>query len=165
VACVAGAGLTLLAVTRVWSTELQTRPSPLPPVHVSHTGSSALGWLSAVALVGLAGAGALLATRGAARVGIGALLGLVGLIVFGGGIDGLTIADGARLIWPVLVMIGGLAIAWSGLQAMRHGATWPSMGTKYERTSANPPSSDRPVTNATMWDDLDRGVDPTKSES
>ena len=164
VACVAGAGLALLAVTRVWSTTLRERPAPLPPIDVSHTGSSALGWVAAVALVGLAGAGALLATRGGARVGVGALLGLVGIVVLGGGIDGLRLADGARVIWPTLVGLGGLAIAWSGLQAVRHGASWPGMSPKYDRQIAKRTSVDRPATNLTMWDDLDRGVDPTESD-
>ena len=95
---------------------------------------------------------------------LGAALGLVGLVVLGGGVDGLRYADGARLAWPVLVMLGGVAIAWGGLQAMRHGPSWPAMGAKYDRRNANPVSADRPATNVSMWDDLDRGVDPTQSD-
>jgi LPXTG-motif cell wall-anchored protein len=155
--CVAGAGLALLATTRAWSVTLTSRPAPLPPVHTPHTGSSQLGWLVAVALVGLAGAGALLATRSGARVVVGAILVLVGLAVLGGGIDGLRLADGARLIWPVLVVGGGLLIGSAGFRAMRDGPSWPAMGAKYEA----PTKAERPQTDATMWDDLDRGVDPT----
>ncbi|HEY1487976.1 MAG TPA: Trp biosynthesis-associated membrane protein [Micromonosporaceae bacterium] len=156
VMCVAGAGIALLAAERTWSTTLTRRAAPLPPVHTAHTGSSQLGWLVAVALVGLAGAGALLATRGGVRVVIGALLGLVGLIVLGGGIDGLRLADGARLVWPALVVVGGVLVGLAGFRAMRDGPSWPAMGAKYEA-----PSMNRPVTEASMWDDLDRGVDPT----
>jgi tryptophan-associated transmembrane protein len=162
--CLVGAGLALLAVTRTWSTTLTRQPAPLPPVHTPHTGSSQLGWLVAVALVGLAGAGALLATRGGVRVLIGALLGLVGLVLLGGGLDGLhLVTGGGRYVWPVLVMIGGVLVAMAGLRAMRHGPSWPAMGAKYERPAGDRPIN-RPVTEATMWDDLDRGVDPTERD-
>ena len=93
------------------------------------------------------------------RVGLGALLGVVGLILFGGGLDGLRLVDGARFAWPILVMAGGAAVAWSGLQAMRHGPAWPAMGAKYDKPSAD---VNRPRTEASMWDDLDRGIDPTE---
>jgi LPXTG-motif cell wall-anchored protein len=166
VACLVGAGLTVLAVTRAWSTTLTRRPAPLPPLHTPQTGSSLLGWLIAVALVALAGAGALLATRGRARIVVGALLGLAGLVIFGGGVDGLRLVDGPRYAWPLLVMIGGVLVAYAGLGAMRYGPVWPAMGTKYERSgAAGPVNANRPVTQATMWDDLDRGVDPTADES
>src|SRR4051794_28459648 len=66
-ACVAGAGLALLAVSRVWVHETVVRPAPLPRAYETHTGSALVPWLPALALVALAGAGALLATRGAAR--------------------------------------------------------------------------------------------------
>jgi LPXTG-motif cell wall-anchored protein len=163
-ACVIGAAITLFAVTRTWSTTLAHRPAPLPPVHTPHTGSSQVGWLVAVALVALAGAGALLATRGNVRVVLGALLGLVGLVIFGGGVDGLHLITDGRYAWPVLVMAGGVLVAYAGLLAMREGPSWPAMGAKYERPDASTIPKDRPVTDATMWDDLDRGVDPTAGD-
>jgi Tryptophan-associated transmembrane protein (Trp_oprn_chp) len=191
--CLAGAGLALLAVTRTWTTTTQRQAPPLPAKLVDHTGASLVGWLPALALVGLAGAGALLATRGRVRTIIGLLLVLVGLGVVAGAIDGLDIAAGA---WPVIVGVGGLGIAWAGLSAMRSGTTWPAMGARYERPAVHPgpadataeaPMSDatagvarhgsdapsdrgaaagrRPRTHASMWDDLDRGVDPTDREA
>jgi LPXTG-motif cell wall-anchored protein len=161
--CIAGSAIALLAATRTWTETLTRRPAPLPPAHTPHTGTSQLGWLVAIALVALAGAGALLATRNGVRVGLGALLGLVGVAILGGGIDGLRIADGGRLVWPVLVMVGGVLVAMAGMRAMRHGASWPAMGAKYERP-AGAVKADKPVTDATMWDDLDRGVDPTAGD-
>lgn len=160
--CAVGAGLALFAVTRTWSTTLEKQPAPLAAKTVHHTGASFLGWLPALALVGLAGAGALLATRGGGRTVVGFLLLLVGLGVLGGGIDGLDIAPG---IWPAVVGAGGLAVSWSGLAAMRAGAIWPAMGARYERPAGTPagqsPFPDRRGTPASMWDDLDQGVDPT----
>jgi len=160
VLCVAGAGIALFATTRTWAMTPTRRPAPLPPVETPHTGTSYLGWLIAVALVALAGAGALLATRGRARVAIGAVLGVAGLVIFVGGLDGLRYADVGRIAWPVLVMVGGAAAGLAGVRAMRRGRSWPGMGTRYERSAGAKPA-DRPVTDATMWDDLDRGVDPT----
>jgi Tryptophan-associated transmembrane protein (Trp_oprn_chp) len=186
-ACVVGAGVALFAATRTWSTTTQRQAPPLPDKLVNHTGGSLIGWLPALALVGLAGAGALLATRGIGRTIIGLLLVLLGLALVGGAIDGLDIAAG---IWPVFVGLGGLGIAWSGLATLRSGATWPAMGARYERSAvpsgptgpAGPidenadasvaAPSERSVaagrrtrTHASMWDDLDRGVDPTDREA
>ena len=61
--CVAGAGLALATATRTWAVEVTLRPAPLPAVRETSTGATLLPWLPALALVGLAGAGALLATR------------------------------------------------------------------------------------------------------
>jgi hypothetical protein len=180
-ACVVGAGIALFAATRTWSTTTQRQAPPLPDKLVHHTGGSLIGWLPALALVGLAGAGALLATRGIGRTIIGVLLVIVGLGVVGGAIDGLDMAAG---VWPVFVGVGGLGIAWSGLAALRSGATWPAMGARYERSAAPAGPTDgsaggsavapadraatagrRPRTHASMWDDLDRGVDPTDRDA
>ena len=139
-ACLVGAGLALFAVTRTWTTTTQRQAPPLPAKLVDHTGASLIGWLPALALVGLAGAGALLATRGRVRTIIGLLLVLVGLGVVAGAIDGLDIAAGA---WPVIVGVGGLGIAWAGLSAMRSGTTWPAMGARYERRGGPPRSRRR----------------------
>jgi Tryptophan-associated transmembrane protein (Trp_oprn_chp) len=188
--CLVGAGLALFAVTRTWTTTTQRQAAPLPAKLVDHSGASLVGWLPALALVGLAGAGALLATRGRVRTMIGLLLVLVGLGVVAGAIDGLDVAAGA---WPVIVGVGGLGIAWAGVSAMRSGATWPAMGARYERPAVHPADAPadasmsdqagvagggsdtpfdrdaaagrRPRTHASMWDDLDRGVDPTDREA
>jgi hypothetical protein len=185
VVCVAGAALALLAVTRTWTTSVQRQAAPLPDKVVAHTGASLLGWVPALALVGLAGAGALLATRGRWRIATGFVVLVSGLGVVAGAIDGLATAPGA---WPVIVGIGGLAIAWAGAIAARNGSRWPAMGARYERPAtgvaagsagtagraaagtADAAAPDgkphaaaaRPRrTHASMWDDLDRGVDPT----
>lgn len=192
-ACVVGAAVALFAATRTWTTTTQRQAPPLPDKLVDHTGAALIGWLPALALVGLAGAGALLATRGRVRTIIGLLLVLVGLGVVAGAIDGLDLAAGA---WPVIVGVGGLGIAWAGLSAARSGTTWPAMGARYERAagpvaanagatagasiteasaadgSGSTASSERATTAGrpartpvSMWDDLDRGVDPTDREA
>lgn len=144
VVCAAGAGLALFAATRTWWVEVVPRPAPLPATRTAHDGG---GLLPALALVGLAGAGAMVATKGRARRWLGVLLLLNGAGVATGGAFGLSDATG----WPLACVAGGLLIAAGGLLAVVRGGRWPSLGTRYERA---------PVATSD-WDALDRGEDPT----
>jgi Tryptophan-associated transmembrane protein (Trp_oprn_chp) len=155
IACAAGAAVALFALSRVWVTDVVSRPAPLPPQSVPHRGGALLPWVPALALVALAGAGAVVATRGRLRRIIGGLVVTVAAGLVAGGVVGLGRAAGGRVAWPALVALAGLAIGWAGVRVIRHGSAWPAMGTRYER--ARP----RAARAATMWDDLDRGVDPT----
>ena len=180
VACLAGAGLALYAATRVWSVAVTTRPG-LPDLRSSTTGAAAQPWLLALAVVALAGTGALLATRGVLRRGLGGLLIAVGAGVAVAAITaraGLT--GGASIAGPIACVLGGALIVAGGLGAARRGHEWPAMGARYERravpssgagpaarsepsaaaglpASAGPSSAD----NRAVWDALDRGDDPT----
>ena len=147
VACAAGAGLALFGATRTWVVETIARPAPLPPARIAHTGGDLLPWLPALAVVGLAGSGALVATRGAGRRAVAVLLLLVGLGLVAGGGYGIS-----RSPWALLCLGGGLAVAAAGVLAWR-GRNWPVMGARYER-SRHPSGGD-------MWDAIDRGEDPT----
>jgi hypothetical protein len=165
-ACAAGAGLVLLAASRTWSVTQVIRPAPQPQTQTTHTGVSIIPWIDAVALVGLAGAGALLATRGRARTVVGVLLIIAGIGVLGGGIDAAATASHVQPVWPVLCSVGGLAICYGGLIAVLRGRGWPAMGRRYERPISEPveyverggPSR----SDVAMWDALDRGEDPTR---
>ncbi|HEX5541683.1 MAG TPA: Trp biosynthesis-associated membrane protein [Micromonospora sp.] len=168
--CGAGAGLGLFAVTRGWAVELLDRPAPLPRQQVAQTGGDLLPWLPPLALAGLAGAGAVVATRGAARRLIGVLLLLVGLALVGGGAYGVTLPDRTNLAWPVLCALGGLLTAGGGARTALRGHHWPGMGARYERrperdaaaatgTTATGRAEGLAMTDA--WDALDRGEDPT----
>jgi hypothetical protein len=158
--CLAGAGLALYAATRTWHVEVTVRPAPLPELRTAHRGAP---WLAPVAVVGLAAAGALVATRGAARRAVGVLLVMIGAGLAVGGGQGL--ADGR--LWPALCLIGGVAVAAAGCLTVVRGHTWPAMGARYERGGAVP--GDRPapaardgsVAPTQAWDALDRGEDPT----
>lgn len=164
---VAGAGLALYAATRVWSVEVLTRPQ-LPPSRITHTGGALQPWLPALALVGLAGAGAVLATRGLVRRLVGGVLTLVGLGVAAGGAYGLVGRAGVGPVWPALCLLGGLAaVAGNALTAAR-GQDWPAMGARYERprgAGTQPAPGGRVEGQRTReaWDALDRGEDPTVS--
>ncbi|MET7750027.1 Trp biosynthesis-associated membrane protein [Micromonospora sp. NPDC005367] len=165
----AGAGLALWAATRSWSVELTVRPSPLPPERVTRTGTALLPWLPALAVVGLAGGGAVLATRGRVRQFLGGLLALLGLAVAIVGGYGLAAGfEGAvSRQWPALCLVGGLLAAAGGLLTALRGRAWPAMGARYERPprgGAAPSGPAGPVTGrrtTEAWDALDRGEDPT----
>ena len=177
--CVAGAGLALWAATRTWAVELTPRPTPLPPVREPATGADLLPWLPALALVALAGGGAVLATRGRLRRALGALIGLLGAAVAAGGAYGLVAAFDGELSrqWPALCLVGGVFAATGGLLTARRGQRWPAMGARYERPARRPASAVSTEPDATgdpqapdrvtgrrtteAWDALDRGEDPT----
>lgn len=189
--CLAGAGLSIYAVTRTWSLTVVERPG-LPDLRTSGTGVERAPWLIGLALVALAGAGALLATRGVVRRLLGGLLALVGAGVAVGAIvarSGLDVgrAGAGGTFWPVACAAGGALIAVAGLAAARSGASWPVMGSRYERRkvpgvpaevggrsgpspaaglergetadSASQPETE--VDTRAVWDALDRGDDPT----
>jgi hypothetical protein len=164
VACALGAAIALLAAARTWRVEAATRsPVPLPAHDV--TGTNVLPWLPAVALVGLAGAGALLAVRGRTRSALGGLLAVVGLLLVAAAAYGTTTARGGRVVFPVLLGLGGLLIAYAGWRALRRGASWPALGSRYERPAPEPVDqverSGPSRSDVAMWDALDRGEDPT----
>ncbi|MFI7543240.1 Trp biosynthesis-associated membrane protein [Actinoplanes sp. NPDC049599] len=168
--CGAGAGLAVYAVTRTWSEIVTARPG-LSSLRAVRTGADLAPWVIGLALVALAGAGALLATRGPARRLLGGVLVLVGLGVAAGAITGRAgLAVGAAgaggTVWPVACVLGGLLIMLGGLSAARHGHEWPAMGARYERRgTAGPPAADadvdQRVDTRAAWDALDRGDDPT----
>jgi hypothetical protein len=164
-ACAVGAGLALLGATRTWLVQVTPRPAPLPPVTVEQTGVDVSPWLSALALVGLAGAGALLAVRGRARALLGVLLMATGATVVAGGGHGAAVAEARYAAWPVLCVVGGALVGYAGIRALLRGSSWPALGSRYERPVAEPVETFQPGgpsrSDVAMWDALDRGEDPT----
>ncbi len=139
--------LCLWAVSRTWWVDVVVRPDPLPVERVASRGWSGL---TACAVVALAGAGALLATRRWERR-------LVGLVLVGSGlalaIGGLwALLSGANVIGPLLAATGGLVVVGCGGLVATRGSDWPTMGSRYERFS---PKKDD------LWGALDQGEDPT----
>jgi len=181
-ACALGAGLALLAAGRQWAVTVQVRPAPLAAAQISRTGAAVAPWLAALALVGLAGAGALVASRGLSRLLVGLVLVLVGAGVAAAGGYGLCTVAGVRPAWPVACLPAGALIAAAGVAAVRRRDGWPAMGVRYARP-AGPPhrhvhrpfpavdtGPDRPLrggpspSDVAMWDALDRGEDPTRPD-
>ncbi|MEG3637201.1 Trp biosynthesis-associated membrane protein [Micromonospora palythoicola] len=163
--CLAGAGLALWAATRTWVVDVVGRSEPMLLVE-ERTGGQLLPWLPALALVGLAGGGAVLATRGRPRRVLGGLLTLLGLAVAAGGGYGLVgdLGDPVTWQWPALTLLGGLLAAVGGSSTMLRGHRWPAMGARYERRTSRPAGTSGPIGGAgtvEAWEALDRGEDPT----
>jgi Tryptophan-associated transmembrane protein (Trp_oprn_chp) len=108
-------------------------------------GSDGSAAATALALVGLAGAGAILLVRGWARVGIGVVVAVAGAGVLAVGLGPRGIGWFAGLA----VMLGGLVTTWRGRR-------WDAPAGRF-RTGPRP---DRAGARDT-WDALDRGEDPT----
>ena len=167
--CAMGAALALLAATRTWTVQITRQDAPATVLRTPRTGSALEPWLTALALVALAGAGALLATRGRSRALVGGILVLSAFGVLAGGVDGLATVEHVTLVWPVAAIVGALFIGYGGGLAALRGTGWPSMGSRYERPRApRSPAEDQPqfigpsASDVAMWDALDRGEDPTR---
>jgi hypothetical protein len=149
-----GAGLVLFAASRKWA-----EIGPEPFAAQERTGRELMPWLPALALAALAGAGAILATRGALRTVVGFALMLAGFGMAGSSLY--AVVEGAPIWSPAAAALGGLLVVDAGVLALLRGTSWPGLGARYHRTAA----ADAPVngarTAATMWDALDRGEDPT----
>ncbi len=175
----AGAALVAGSAGRTWATVTERAGAGLETVNQQVTGRSLSGVVAALGLAGLAGIAALLATRGWARVAVGALLAVFGVVV---AVVTPTAAGRAHVIstagqksnlakltgdvtvhtnaWWVIALAGGVLLAASGLLTTVRGRRWPGMSSRYDRPgSAPPPQTDDP---ASLWKALDRGDDPTK---
>jgi uncharacterized membrane protein (TIGR02234 family) len=179
----AGAGLVLLAASRTWVTAVAdgglARAS-----EVGVSGGTASAGVPALALVALAGAVVLMIGGRALRLGVAVLLLLAGVgvmaLVLGVAADpgsavrsavsaatGTQGGTGARdvrttgWLWPAGA--GGLLLVAGGGSALATGRSWPGASARYERTGAAgaDPDPNAPAGEASAWDALSRGDDPT----
>lgn len=179
VACLAGAGLALLATRQTWLVTVTERPAPFPAERTESTGAALRAWVPALAWTALAGAGALLATRAALRRLVGGLLALAGAGIAAGALTTAAPAAG----WPAVAATGGLIVALAGAAAVVRGGRWAAMGSRYERgsrygrgpagaasgtgtpadrgTSGRGRTPEHDESPERLWDALDRGEDPT----
>jgi uncharacterized membrane protein (TIGR02234 family) len=175
--CLAGAGLLLLATSRVWLSYRLDGAASFPRRTVALTGSELAPGARALGFLALAGVAALAATRSWGRVLVGALLALAGA----GAVAVLVraLADRAAAVdragplidvhvgdvpglgpWPYVGLVGAGLLLAAGVLVMVRGRSWTTLGANYEAPAATKPAGD-----ASLWDALDRGEDPTGSPS
>lgn len=182
---VLGAALTLFAAGRPWADGQAVQGSLRAPLEVS--GGSLAPAVPTLALAALAGALAVLATRGLVRrlagVAVQACgLGIVVAAVLAADPDSGDLADragdalgtatavasGGGTGWAWLAVVGGAMVAGAGAAAAWHGPSWPGMSSRYD-AAATIESAQRPTPERTaegdgaleQWRALDRGEDPT----
>jgi uncharacterized membrane protein (TIGR02234 family) len=160
----AGAGLAIFGATRTWSMQVIVRPG-LPELRTARTGADDFPLLVGLALVALAGAGALLATRGVVRRVVGGLLAVVGAGVIVQTLTGRIGLDVGRAgagatTWPIVCLLGGAMIVAGGVAAAAQGHRWPTMGARYERRPTAKPSAGR-VTDARPPAAAEPGAEPS----
>jgi uncharacterized membrane protein (TIGR02234 family) len=178
----AASGLSAVAVARPWAKATATATvSGLPPIEASVDGGDVAPVAAALAVVCLAGFGAVIATRGWVRRGIGiVIVGCAAVVVVGAVAPGSTTSllehalsargwtgggyDRGVTAWRLVAglsaavaMAGGVVVAWLG-------AEWATMATRYdspaEAKSARDADDGR-LSDAAMWRALDDGGDPT----
>jgi Tryptophan-associated transmembrane protein (Trp_oprn_chp) len=138
----------------------------------SQSGSSLAPGLPALALVGLAGVVAVLATRGRLRQAVGVVVALAGL-----GALALAVAappdDADATGWRWVAVVAAAVVALTGVVVAVRGAGWPTMSGRYDAPAAvaasdpaAPPAGPAapaagPAADRSLWDAIERGDDPT----
>jgi uncharacterized membrane protein (TIGR02234 family) len=185
-----GAGALLIS-TRTWQTVWTPRPRPLADDVLQLTGRTVDPASTALALVALAGAVAVLATGGRVRRAIGLVLGATGAALVWRALLGLSAIGPSRAralvesmhsgvgidasvtsrvtthpLWAVLSAVCGALVAVAGALVTARGHRWAAMSAKYESpvgaASSDDPERDRLRADASLWAALDRGDDPTR---
>lgn len=172
-----GGLLVLAASGQAWVRVLQGGSAAEAP-----TGGALGPALTPVALAGLAGVVAVLATKGVGRRIIGALLALCGAgagVAIRSALDAGTVTGWLSeqnavhavtapsweiaFLWPSVAAAGALLLFAGGVVAIVRGATWAGMSARYERDpdQAARRKSAQVSGDRALWDALDRGDDPT----
>ena len=170
---VAGTGICALAGGKPWAAPDGSAGSTLADKTGGHVPLAA-----ALGLAGLACWGVLLVTRGRVRrvlavVGALVAVGLVATAVVGraSALDSARHATvdlgrtpaGAHITgwWWVSLVAAVLALAACAV-AVRHVATWPEMGSRYDAPAGAPDSRDpAEMEDVDLWRAIDQGRDPT----
>lgn len=179
------AGGALLCSTRAWQTVTTTPVDQLRPDVLQVSGRTVDSAPTALALVALAGVVAVLATRGALRRVVGALIALagVGLVWRALTSAGRLSAHRARTLvaeqhrtvdltgvtphvtthgaWAALTAVCGVLVAVAGALVAWRGHRWQVMSARYEAPVDRQQDAVRAA--GALWSALDRGEDPTAS--
>ncbi len=180
--CLLGSLLVLGTASRTWVEVVVLRGAVLPDTTVAVRGTDLVTGLRAVAVVGLAGVLALLATRRTGRVLVGVLLALCGAAVVAlvsrvvGRLEREALlsqqvlalspvgvrTDAPATPWPWLCLAGGVLLALTGVLVALRGRRWAEMSGRYDppTTRAAEPV-DGEQAERRLWEALDRGEDPT----
>jgi uncharacterized membrane protein (TIGR02234 family) len=176
VAGLASTGAVVVGSSRPWVRATATIAN-MPEVVAEVNGTDVVPASAALGLAGLAAFGAVVATRGWARVLVGAVI-AVGMTVlllvtlwppstteavedalaargWAGGDYATTV-----VAWRWLVAVAAAVAAGCGVAVLRYGRRWATMGERYDAPVA-PSTPATPTHEADVWRAIDRGADPT----
>lgn len=175
---VLGSCLVLFAAGQAWVRVLGARAGDA----VAPTGGDLSPVLTPLALAGLAGVVAVLATKGAGRTVVAALVALCGAGAAAGtwaALGSVTVTGWLRErnmlraaaglpwepvpAWPVVAGLGAVLLLAGGVFAVLRGRGWAGMSARYDRAAGGPAPARRVHEDRELWDALDRGDDPTAS--
>jgi uncharacterized membrane protein (TIGR02234 family) len=176
----AAGGLTFFAASRTWA-HVRVATDGLPSDSVDVTGADAQPLVSALALVVVTAALAVLAASPRVRRAVGVLTALVAvagaaIVLLGGSsldsaVDHAVDAspaytgtgdhDFTASAWKYVTALGFVLAAILGGVTARLGAVWPTMSSRYDAPAARPAVT-APQSDAEMWKALDEGRDPTQ---
>jgi uncharacterized membrane protein (TIGR02234 family) len=172
---VLGSCLVLFAGGRAWMRATGAKGADV----VVPTGDGLSPVLTPLALAALAGVVAVLATKGAGRRIVAALLALCGAGAAAGtwaALGSATVTGWLREhnvlrgtdlpwevvpLWPAVAVLGALLVLAGGVLAFLRGHTWAGMSARYDRNDGVAGASERVPDDRALWDALDRGDDPT----
>jgi uncharacterized membrane protein (TIGR02234 family) len=179
-ATLAAGGLAFVAAGRTWG-RAELRPQGLASAEVSVSGADAQPLVSALAVVVVAAALAILAAGPRMRRVIGGLTVVVAVVAIvlvpRSGTSGLddalrtaaekspaytgpsSLGHISYLPWDVLAIAGFVAAAVLGVVTIRFAGAWPTMSSRYDAPSSRRPAAGTSDTD--MWKAMDRGDDPT----
>ncbi|MDP9319303.1 MAG: Trp biosynthesis-associated membrane protein [Actinomycetota bacterium] len=170
-----------VGASRPWISATSTVQG-LPTIHAAASGTDLAPLAGALGVVVLAGFGAVIATRGWVRRGLGAAILVASVVVLvsvvdpSGATDILTSglsakgwsAGGYRTTtqpWRWLVLVSSVVTALAGTATAWYGGQWAVMGARYDAPSATGPTTPKPaeeLTETDVWQAIDRGRDPTQ---
>jgi uncharacterized membrane protein (TIGR02234 family) len=180
-ACLAGAGLVLLAAGQPWA-RATAGGGPAGVVTVQVSGADVIAVVSGLGVLALAGSVALLATRRLGRRLVGTVLALAGLgIVVGAlagradpgpalretagkatGRIGAPVTDVVTTGWPWPAVAGGLLVLAVGVAAAVLGPGWSVMSSRYERDGGAAALAAGPATGAPERTSGEPATTPTR---
>jgi uncharacterized membrane protein (TIGR02234 family) len=180
--CLLGSCLVLLSAARSWVVLPLEGGALLPDSTLPVQGSELVPGVRALALVGLAGVVALVATRRAGRVLVGGLLALCGLGVVASVvrlqarldeavIESAPAREAVAVVlsgsasptgWVAVSLAGGLLLTVAGGLAAVRGPRWAALSRRYETPAARAEEPVSEPSERSVWEALDRGEDPTR---
>ncbi|WP_332663645.1 Trp biosynthesis-associated membrane protein [Aeromicrobium sp.] len=176
----AAGGLAFFAASRTWA-HVRIATDGLPTDSVDVTGADAQPLVSALALVVVTAALAVLAASPRVRRVVGgftvliALTAAVVVLLGGSSLDnavdhaveaspaftGTGDHDFTTSAWKYVTALAFVIAALLGGVTAKLGASWPTMSSRYDAPAARPAAA-APQSDAEMWKALDEGRDPTQ---